>query len=365
MKTRERKIIITGTHLTPALELIRQLQTDPKNNWKIFYIGRLSNSNDSHQTSIESKIIPSLGIKFYPLPCGKFDRRYLPNSILGLPKTISGLYQSYKLIKQINPNIIVSFGGYVSVPVVISGWLQKITSITHEQTLTNSLTTKINSRFVKKVALSFNNQKQIDQLPKDKIVITGNLLRYQLFQKTNLSNQKFKFSNSKLPLIYITAGNQGSHTINLIIKQSLPKLVNFNIIHQTGENDYPLFKSFNKKYLNYLTSDYFSTQDYSWIIQHSIIIISRAGANTCQEIMAFNKKSILIPLPKSQQNEQKLNALWVKKLIPKKTIILNQEKLDQNSLLHSIKSLIKEKNTLTAKTYKPNLNLLQLINENI
>lgn len=308
-------------------------------------------------------MIPSLGIDFFSLPCGKFDRRYLPNSILGLPKTIAGLYRSFILLKQLKPNIIVSFGGYVSVPVVISGWLQKITSITHEQTLTNSLTTKINSRFVNKVALSFNNPLQIDQLPKGKTVVTGNLLRFQLFKKYPESNPKFKFLNPKLPLIFITAGNQGSHAINLIIKQILPKLVNYNIIHQTGKNDYSLFKPLDKKYQNYLAADYFSTSDYGWIIQHSNIFVSRAGANTCQEIVAFSKKSILIPLPKSQQDEQDLNALWVKKLQPKETIILKQDDLNHDSLLQSMETLLKGKNISTLNFYKPNLKLLQLINE--
>lgn len=359
----ERKIIITGTHLTPALELIRQLQSDQKNNWKIYYIGRLSNSNDYQQTSIESKIIPSLGIKFYPLPCGKFDRRFLPNSILGIPKTIVGLYKSFILINRLKPDIIVSFGGYVSVPVIISGWLQKITSITHEQTLTNSLTTKINSHFVKKIALSFNNQNQIDQLPEKKVVVTGNLLRYQLFKKTSLSNPKIKFPNPQLPTIYITAGNQGSHNINMVINELLPKLSNFNLIHQTGKNDYPLFKSLNKKYSNYLATDYFATQDYSWIIQHTNIFVSRAGANTCQEIVAFNKNAILIPLPKSQQDEQQLNALWVEKQQPQQTIVIPQEKLTPNSLMQSIESLNKQKNTPSPKSYIPNLKLLQLIDE--
>lgn len=359
----KRKIIITGTHLTPALELIRQLQSDQKNSWEISYLGRQSNSNDNRQAAIESKIVPLLGINFFSLPCGKFDRRYLPNSIAGIPKTISGLFKSYFLIKKIDPDIIVSFGGYVSVPVIISGWLQKITTITHEQTLTNSLTTKINSYFVNKIALSFNNQKQIKQLPKHKVIITGNLLRFELFHKP----KNPKLITNKLvadkPIIYITAGNQGSHDINLNISNLLPRLTSFNVIHQTGKNDYHLYKSLNKKYQNYFATDYFDTQKYSWIIQHSEIFISRAGANTCQEIVAFNKKSILIPLPKSQQNEQLLNALWVKKQQSKQTIVLNQENLNPDSLMKAIILLTKQKNISLQKNYHPNLKLLQLINE--
>lgn len=325
----------------------------------------MSNSNDPLHGSIESKIIPSLGIKFIPISCGKLDRRFLPNTIFGLPKTISGLFQSIFLIRKLKPEIVISFGGYVSVPVVISSWLQKIKSITHEQTLTNSLTTRINSHFVNKIALSFNHQKQIDQLPKNKVTITGNLLRYELFQKPK--NPKLitnKLLTNK-PIIYITAGNQGSHTINQIIKNILPKFSNINIIHQTGESDYPLFKSLINKHSNYIASSFFSTQDYSWIIQHSDLFVSRAGANTCQEIVAFGKKSILIPLPKSQQNEQDLNALWVKNSLPKQTIILPQSQLNQDLLLQSIISLIKNKNQPITKKYQPNLKLLNLINETI
>jgi UDP-N-acetylglucosamine--N-acetylmuramyl-(pentapeptide) pyrophosphoryl-undecaprenol N-acetylglucosamine transferase len=180
----KKTIIITGTHLTPALELIRQLQSDPKTNWQINYLGRHSNSNNINDTSIESKVIPNLGIKFYPIYCGKFDRRYWPNTLAGIPKTIYGFFQSYRLIKKIKPQIVVSFGGYVSVPVIINARLKNIKTITHEQTLTNSLTTKINSRFVDKIALSFENERQMTQLPSSKIAITGNLLDLNCFNLT-------------------------------------------------------------------------------------------------------------------------------------------------------------------------------------
>ena len=187
MTKTKKTIIITGTHLTPALELIRQLKTDPQTDWQINYIGRKNNSSVDDSPSIESKIIPKTGINFYSINCGKFDRRWLPNTIKGLPQTTKSLFESLKLIKKIKPDIVVSFGGYVSVPVIISSFLKKIPSITHEQTLTNSLTTRINSLFVKKIALSFDNPKQKEKLPKEKIVVTGNLLRQELFARV-LSN---------------------------------------------------------------------------------------------------------------------------------------------------------------------------------
>lgn len=361
MTPNKKTIVITGTHLTPALELIRQLQQDSSTNWQIHYIGRQSNSNNQKDISIESKIIPKLKVKFYSIKCGKLDRRYMPNTIAGIPKTFFGLIQSLKIIKKIKPNIVVSFGGYVSVPVIISSWINHIPCLTHEQTLTNSLTTKINSFFVNKVALSFDNQNQKKQLPSSKVVVTGNLLRYQIFNPPKKVSFSSKTKNK--PIIYITAGNQGSHIINILIKKNISLFQHFFVIHQTGKNDFNVFQKIQKKYPFYFAQDYFSTSDFAWIINHADIFISRSGANTSQEIVALNKKSILIPLPQSQQNEQLLNAQWVKQQLPKKTIIINQDQLTSPKLLTAIQKLSQLKDNHQKSKQLPNPKLLNLINE--
>lgn len=353
-------IIIIGTHLTPAIELINQLKADEKYHWQINYIGRKYNSTVDQTPSIESEIIPKLKVNFYSISGGKLDRRYLPNTLHGISHTIKGFFESFSLISKIKPDIIISFGGYISVPVIISGWFKKIPSITHEQTLTNSLTTKINSHFVNKIALSFNNP---NQLPKNKIVITGNLLRSEIYKTSSVFFRNLSLEIGHFPLLYITAGNQGSHLINQIIKNNLSKFNKNTIIHQTGKNDYSDFQKINQP--NYHAFDYINLNDIGWVLNNADIIISRAGANTCQEIVALQKKSILIPLPVSQQNEQHLNAIWVHQQLPQKTIIITQKKLSPKTLLNAIKklSLIK---TDTAKI-KPstNLKLLKLIHETL
>ncbi|MDD4383270.1 MAG: UDP-N-acetylglucosamine--N-acetylmuramyl-(pentapeptide) pyrophosphoryl-undecaprenol N-acetylglucosamine transferase [Candidatus Shapirobacteria bacterium] len=352
----KKTIIITGTHLTPALELIRQLKADKKNDWQINYIGRKNNSSVDYTPSIESKIIPKIGIKFYSINCGKLDRRWLPNTIKGLPQTTASLFESLKLIKKIKPDIIVSFGGYVSVPVIISGFLKKIPSITHEQTLTNSLTTKINSFFVDKIALSFKNQHQKEKLPKNKIVVTGNLLRQEIFHP-----QKNKIGNDID--IFITAGNQGSHTINLLIKKILPKLKDYYIIHQTGKNDFNSFKQLTNIYQKYQAFSYLESSDMAYVLNKTNLIISRSGANTSQEIVALNKKSILIPLKISQQNEQLLNALWVKEKNPQNTEIIEEKDITEKNILENINKLITNKTKKVVIKNTDNLKLLNLIHE--
>ncbi len=353
----KKTILITGTHLTPALELIRQLQEDNKTKWDIHYIGRKFNSSVDTKKSIESDIIPKTGSNFYQISCGKFDRRWLPNTIKGIPHIFHGFKEAKELINTIKPDVVVSFGGYVSVPVIFIASKRKIPTITHEQTFTTSLSTKINSVFCKKVALSFPKEKL-----SSKEVVTGNLLRQDIFKDNSKLFKKLLFTKNN-PIIFITAGNQGSKVINDHILRIHSQLSNYSIIHQTGESDFNRCHQFSVDKNNYHTFSYINSHDIGWVYKNAKIIISRAGANTCQEIALFNKRTILIPLPSSQQNEQNLNANWVKKIHPLKTIIINQNELTPQILINKINHLSKLKSIRTRVNTVPNFKLLELIYE--
>ena len=355
--TETKKIIITGTHTTPAIELIHQLKNDREIDWDIYYVGRKYNSSVENKSSIESKIIPQYKVKFYGILCGKFDRRWFPNTISGLPQIFSGFKEAYCLLKKIKAHRVISFGGYVSVPVIIAAWLQKIPSITHEQTHTLSLSTKINSLFCKYVALSFPSNHN-----SKKYVITGNLLRQEIYNSNSPYFKKQKFNLKKYPLIYLTAGNQGSHHLNTTLQNILPFLSEkYTIVHQTGAQDYLLSKKISQKFSNYLPLSYVESSDIGWLFHYAKLIISRSGANTTQEIAALKQSSILIPLPVSQQNEQEKNASWLQKKLPKNTIIIKDSELTDKSLINSIKKLSHIKSKRNSILSTSNLKLLKLI----
>lgn len=345
-----KKIVLTGTHLTPAVEFIRQLRSDPDILWEIYYIGRIHNSSIDPTLAIESIVIPKMGIQYLGIDCGKFDRRWLPNTLRGFPEILRGLFSALNLIRSLKPELIVSFGGYVSVPVVLAGYLNKVKSITHEQTFTLSLSTKINSLFCHKVALSFPITIKFF---KKKFIVTGNLLRREIFSQ---KSSKFPKLAIDRPIIYFTGGNQGSSFINNLLKISLPQLSqSYFIVHQCGPKVKP------KASPNYLPLAYIDNKDIGWILNNSSLIIGRAGANTCQEIVALNIKSILIPLNFSQQGEQLKNAAFVKSAQPAITLVIPEQKLNPNTLLTNINQLFLAKHQRHISKLKPNLSLLKLI----
>jgi UDP-N-acetylglucosamine--N-acetylmuramyl-(pentapeptide) pyrophosphoryl-undecaprenol N-acetylglucosamine transferase len=350
-----KKIVLTGTHITPALEFIRQLQNDTDTSWEIFFIGRIHNSSVDTSPAIESKIIPKIGVKYFGIDCGKFDRRYFPNTLNGIPQIFSAFIKASKILGQIKPHLVLSFGGYLSVPVVFAAAIKGIPSVTHEQTSTLSLSTRINSLFSKYIALSF----PINTFPQ-KYIVTGNLLRREIFSESSPLFQKIKFL--KLPLLFVTAGNQGSRLLNNQIRFLLPNLTqHFNIVHQTGNNDFPDFQKLSSQFTHYYPFPYIESPDIGWILNRACLMISRAGANTCQEITALKIKSVLIPLKISQQNEQMKNADFVKSLQPDITIVIPEINLNSKILLKSIQKLSAIKKPKDPPEALENLKLLKLI----
>lgn len=344
-----KKIVITGGHLTPAQAIISELLDI--GGWEIYYFGRLHATEGDKTLSTESKVIPEMGVKFIPISTGRLQRQFSRYTIPSLFRVPLGVLQSFYWILKIRPNVICSFGGYVSVPAVISGWLLRIPILTHEQTITFGLSSKINSHFVDKIAVSFPDS--VKYFSADKVVLTGNPIRKEIFKT---KNEKLKMNNVK-PIIYIMGGNQGSQLINNAVLEILEKLTKkYFVIFQCGKANYETVVSrINKLNIdpkNYLLFGYVESSDIGWIMNKADLLISRAGANTICEAAALGKPSLFVPIPWTYQNEQTKNAkmlceIGIAEMLP-------QNELSPKTLETKIEQMFKnineyKKNALKAK----------------
>lgn len=363
-----KKVVITGGVLTPALALIEELKKDK--NWNIYYFGRKNTLEGNSALSNEAKIIPLLGVNFIAFNPGRLQRQFTRYTIPAFLRIPFGFFKAFWELLKIKPQIIVSFGGYVSVPIVISGWLLRIPIITHEQTVVFGLSSKINAFFASKIAVSFPQSLQF--FPKKKTILTGNLLRKQIFEKNKPDWFTAKIDK---PLIYITGGNQGALIINKTVLGIIEKLLEkYIVIHQTGEAHYEEVLK-KKNFLpkseqdNYFVRPFINNQEIGWVLNSSGLIISRSGANTICELAILGKPSLLIPIPWTYQNEQFKNALMLKEAGTAE--IISQKDLSGGLLLETIKktfssiNLYLQKAPRAKKLIKLNAteNLLKEINE--
>ncbi len=331
-----KKIVLTGGgtagHVTPNIALIPKLK---EAGFDISYIGTYD--------GIERKLVEELEIPYFGISSGKL-RRYLDIKNFTDPfRIIKGYYEAKKQLKSLNPDVIFSKGGFVTVPVVLAAKQCKIPVIIHESDLSPGLANKLSIPAASKICYSF--PETASHLPKEKAVLTGLPIRAELLSGNKLEGLKFANFTANKPVILVTGGSLGSATINASIRSILPELLkNFQVIHICGKghldsslNDIEGYKQL--EYVKRELKDLFALAD---------LVISRAGANFICEILALRKPNLLIPLSRvASRGDQILNANSFQN--QGFSMVLEEEMLTNDTLLSSIRELFENRNTYIHK----------------
>ena len=315
-------IVLTGGgtagHVTPNIALIPKLKSE---GWDIRYIGSY--------TGIEKELIEKEGIPYYPIASGKL-RRYISLENIKDPfKVIKGLFEAYKTLKKLKPQVVFSKGGYVTVPVVFAAKMLKIPVIIHESDITPGLANKLASRGASKICVNFpETLKYVGE----KGVLTGTPIREELFKGDGQKALKLCSLSSVKPTLLVMGGSLGSVKINNALREQIDTLTEkFNIIHICGKGnvDNDLLDKAGYKQFEYVGQelpDLFAAAD---------IMLSRAGANALAEIVALGIPNLLIPLSQNaSRGDQILNAKSMQK--QGYSEVLFEEDLTRESLLENI-----------------------------
>ncbi|MCL4366881.1 UDP-N-acetylglucosamine--N-acetylmuramyl-(pentapeptide) pyrophosphoryl-undecaprenol N-acetylglucosamine transferase [Patescibacteria group bacterium] len=334
------KILLTGSHFTPAQAVIPHFKKIPS--IEVVYLGRAYTREGDKSPSMESQMVPAMGVKFISLTTGRLQRSFTRYTIPSLLKIPFGLCQAFYLLSQQKPDVVVSFGGYVAVPVVLAAWLLSIPVIIHEQTLVPGLANQISRLFASKIAISFD-QRNWKKDPR--IILTGNPLREEILQPRKISGELAKFvsqiRNSDLPLLLITGGNQGSHIINQTVHAVLKEVTNhFYIVHQTGDSKYQDYEKLleNKGKLpkaeRYFVCKWLDATEMGSLLPHLDLIATRGGINTLLEVANAAIPALVIPIPYVAKDEQMINANYFHDLGLAQ--VLSQSELTESSIIDQL-----------------------------
>lgn len=325
-----KRIVLTGGgtagHVTPNLALIPKLQ---KEGWDIQYIG-------SHN-GIEKELIEYYKIPYHGISAGKL-RRYANIKNLTDPfRVLTGGVEALKIIRRLKPNVIFSKGGYVTVPVVMAGYLSRIPVIIHESDMTPGLANKLSIPFAKTVCVNF--PETLTHIPKNKGILTGTPIRSELLAGDANKGRKLCNFDSYKPVLMVMGGSLGSVIINQSLRTILPNVLKtFQVIHLCGKNnkDDSLENTKGYKQFEYVK------EELPHLFAAADLLVSRAGANALAEILALKKPNLLIPLSqKASRGDQILNAGSFKK--QGFSEVLEEEEITEQTLFTSIESLYKNR----------------------
>ena len=198
-----KKIVLTGGgtagHITPNIALLPELE---KAGYEVFYIGSYD--------GMEKRLMADYHIPYYGIATGKF-RRYFDLKNFSDPfRVLKGFSEARKILKELQPDVVFSKGGFVSVPVVRAAASLKIPCVIHESDMTPGLANKLCIPSAVKVCCNF--PETVSSLPADKAVLTGTPIRQELMKGDKEAGRQFCGFTSDKPVLMVIGGSLGALT---------------------------------------------------------------------------------------------------------------------------------------------------------
>ena len=292
-----KKILFTGGgsggHVTLNLSLIPLFI---QNGWQVVYIGS--------KTGIEKELVCKIsGVRYYAIETGKLRRYLSVENLKDMFKVPVGIWQAAKIIFEEKPDIIFSKGGFVSLPVVIGGFLNRRKIFMHESDVTPGLANKLSLPFVHKFFTTFIETKDY-VANKNKVKYIGPVLSDRLYNgDKNRALEMLDFSAEK-PIVMFVGGSLGAKSINRAVEKTIEQLLEkYQVIHICGKGQRTFIMAHGYKQFEFVDTelkDFMAAAD---------VVVSRSGSNAIFELWSLRKPMLLVPLPStSSRGEQSLNA---------------------------------------------------------
>ena len=280
----------TAGHIEPALNLADQLKAiDPNINITVLGTSR----------GLEVDLVPARGYKLELIPAVPLPRK-LSGDLVTLPTRLrSAIKQTRDLLQEIEADVVVGFGGYVSIPAYLAA-RGVVPIVVHEANARAGLANRVGARFADAVAETVPNslpRAQLIGIPLRKAIETldRKSMRIQARNHFGIKNEA--------TCILVFGGSQGSVKLNSVVEDCLNSKVfgDIVVLHSVGlKNEFPRPESDNYRPLNYI-----DRMDLAYAAAD--FVIGRAGAMTVAELTAVGLPACLVPLPIGN-GEQSLNA---------------------------------------------------------
>lgn len=252
-------------------------------------------------------------IKFVYCPAGKQREYRSIQNYIDIFKIFYGTWVAFWKLFYIYPDVVMSKGGYTSVPIILAATLLRIPIVIHESDAVPGKANKFAARFAKYIGVAHADV--VSFFPKEKVALVGMPIRKTFFNKIENPYQVVGVPSDR-PIILVTGGSLGAKRVNDFILRSLGVLLeNFTVIHQTGDSHVAEVTEAastlitNQNLLShYFVLGHLTQEQFSAAQQASTLVITRGGSTTLFELALLGKPAIVIPIPEDISRDQRANS---------------------------------------------------------
>ncbi len=324
----------TGGHVFPGLAIAKVMR---ENQIEVHWLGT--------EKGLEARVVPEAGIPIHFIAIGGLRGKNWKSLVLAPWRLSLAILQSIKIIRKVQPDVVIGFGGFVAGPGGLASRLLGKRLIIHEQNAKPGLTNKWLAYVAARVLEGFPNTFSL----REKVVTIGNPVRNDIINLLPPS-ERFKDRDGRLHLL-VLGGSLGAVALNEVVVRSLAQLPENErpfVKHQTGEKHYEAAaKAYADAHVDAEVIPFI--RDMASAYEWADIVLCRAGASTIAELCVAGIGSILVPYPYAADDHQTENACYLVK--NGAAIMVQQAELTETKLLDQLKSLTisKEKRLMMAQ----------------
>lgn len=325
----------SGGHILPCITLAQQAINRHPDYEVVFF---------STDAPLDKQLLSGNPIihTYFSLTLSPFNIKKIYNYPVFIWYMLVALYTSYRHLRQLKPETVITTGGYVAIPVCFAAKLLGIPIELYELNVVPGKTIKILAPMAHKIWVCFENSMRF--LPAKKCTLTNYPIKFidktKIMSKTEALNA-IQFSSDRKTLL-VLGGSQGSVFINNLIRYWLEQnkeiYTQLQVIHQTGSSDSTDWHSlYTQCGIPAIVFSY--SNDIGTYYAASDLVICRSGAGTLAEIMFFDKRCITIPLEVKTTMHQVDNALAAARKCPNLITVVHQKNIESTyqALFETIK----------------------------
>jgi UDP-N-acetylglucosamine--N-acetylmuramyl-(pentapeptide) pyrophosphoryl-undecaprenol N-acetylglucosamine transferase len=315
----------TGGHLFPAVavgeEIVRQ-----RPGTQVMYAGTTN--------GFEARWFPQRGYQYELFDVHGIRGRNIVSRVRSLTEFMRAVGLARGLVGRFRPDLVVSAGGYASAPTAIAALLARVPVVMLEQNTRPGLSNRMLRRFAKKICVSF--AESAAHFPADKVVVTGNPVRYQAADQPTPPDPAQK-------QILVLGGSTGARRLNFGVLGAFKiwgnSVINWTLLHQCGEADAEQLRVEYAK-IPVRAEVVPFIDDVPAALSRATLVIARGGGGTVTDIALAGRAAVYVPYPFHRDMQQLHNARVIERVGG--AIVINDDDHLAPNLAREVKVLLND-----------------------
>jgi UDP-N-acetylglucosamine--N-acetylmuramyl-(pentapeptide) pyrophosphoryl-undecaprenol N-acetylglucosamine transferase len=257
---------------------------------------------------------------------------------------VQGTYAAWRTMKRTRPDAIFATGGFVSVPVVVAGWLRGIPSLVYLPDLEPGLAVKALARIAKRIAVTTEESTGFFQ--PSNVILSGYPVR-SAFGSLSRDDARKRLGLGDGKVVLVFGGSRGAHAINVAVQGVLESLLGLcELVHVCGQEDFAALSETRDRLAQPIQARYhlhaYLHDEMPAAIKAADLVVSRSGASVLGEFTAAGVPSVLVPYPYAGEHQRK-NAAYLQER--RAAVVIGNGDLS-SALLPTVRALLADESRL-------------------